>query len=111
MSRRENLIVGLDIGTTKICAIVAERRSDTVEVIGVGVAPCDGLRKGVVVNIEATVASIRKAIEEAESMACCEIDGAVPPNEYWATYPAPTEPDLLKFPTAIRSPEGRRVSP
>lgn len=76
MSRRENLIVGLDIGTTKICAIVAERRSDTVEVIGVGVAPCEGLRKGVVVNIEATVTSIRKAIEEAESMACCEIDGA-----------------------------------
>ncbi len=76
MSRRDNQIVGLDIGTTKICAIVAERRGDAVEVIGVGVAPCEGLRKGVVVNIEATVGSIRKAVEEAESVAACEIDGA-----------------------------------
>ncbi len=76
MSRRENVIVGLDIGTTKICAIVAERRPDGVEVIGVGVAPCGGLRKGVVVDIESTVVSIRKAIEDAESTACCDIDGA-----------------------------------
>jgi len=74
MARKENLIVGLDIGTTKICAIVGERTKEGVEIIGIGVHPSKGLRKGVVVNIETTVASIRKAVEEAERMAGCEIN-------------------------------------
>jgi len=67
------IIVGLDIGTTKICAVVGETRDDGVEIIGMGSHPSDGLRKGVVVNIEHTVDSIKEAIEEAETMAGCEI--------------------------------------
>jgi len=67
------LIVGLDIGTTKICAVVGEVSGDKINVIGIGTHPSIGLRKGVVVNIEATVESIQKAVEEAELMAGCEI--------------------------------------
>lgn len=67
------IIVGLDIGTTKICAVVGEARPDGVEVIGMGSYPSEGLRKGVVINIERTVNSIKEAIEEAETMAGCEI--------------------------------------
>src|SRR5262250_2096661 len=67
------LIVGLDIGTTKICAIVGELTENGIDIIGIGTHPSKGLRKGVVVNIEATVASIRRAVEEAELMAGCEI--------------------------------------
>ena len=67
------IIVGLDIGTTKICAVVGEIRPDTIEIIGIGSHISEGLRKGVVVNIEKTVQSIKEAIEEAETMAGCEI--------------------------------------
>ncbi|MBX7096204.1 MAG: cell division protein FtsA [Myxococcaceae bacterium] len=67
------IIVGLDIGTTKICAIVGEVGDDGIDIIGIGTHPSKGLRKGVVVNIEATVGSIRRAIEEAEAMAGTEI--------------------------------------
>ncbi len=67
------IIVGLDIGTTKICAVVAEARPDGIEIIGMGSHPSDGLRKGVVINIENTVNSIKEAVEEAETMAGCEI--------------------------------------
>jgi cell division protein FtsA len=73
MSRREDLIVGLDIGTTKICVIVAERTENGVDVVGIGTHPSRGLRKGVVVDIDATVDSIKHAVEEAELMADCEI--------------------------------------
>lgn len=72
-ARRDNLIVGLDIGTTKICAIVGCVSDDGIEIVGIGSSPSTGLRKGVVINIESTVASIKKAIEEAELMAGCEI--------------------------------------
>ncbi len=66
----DNMILGLDLGTNKICALVAEAMPDgTLNVIGVGTAPSTGLRKGVVVNIEATVESVRKALAEAERMA------------------------------------------
>jgi len=67
------LIVGLDIGTTKICAVVGEIVNDAIEIIGVGTHASEGLRKGVVINIEKTVDSIKRAIEEAETMAGCEI--------------------------------------
>ena len=67
------IIVGLDIGTTKICAVVGEVRPDGVEIIGMGSHPSEGLRKGVVINIEHTVNSIKEAVEEAETMAGCEI--------------------------------------
>ena len=72
-ARKDNLIVGLDIGTTKICAIVGNVTEDGIDIVGIGTSPSRGLRKGVVINIESTVASIRKAVEEAELMAGCEI--------------------------------------
>ncbi len=69
-----NLIVGLDIGTSKVAAIVGEMNEDgEIEVIGIGSHPSRGLKKGVVVNLEATVQSIQRAIEEAEEMAGCRI--------------------------------------
>jgi cell division protein FtsA len=73
MQRRDNIVVGLDIGTTKICCVVGEVANGEINVIGIGTHPSIGLRKGVVVNIEATVESIKKAVEEAELMAGCEI--------------------------------------
>ena len=73
MQNQEKLIVGLDIGTTKICAVVGEISGKDINIIGIGTHPSIGLRKGVVVNIESTVESIKKAIEEAELMAGCEI--------------------------------------
>ncbi len=70
----KKLIVGLDIGTSKVVAIVGEvSEDDEVEVIGIGSHPSRGLKKGVVVNIESTVQSIQRAVEEAELMAGCEI--------------------------------------
>jgi cell division protein FtsA len=70
----KNLIVGLDIGTSKVVAVVAEVMSDgRHEVIGLGQHESKGLKKGVVVNIEATVESIQRALEEAELMADCKI--------------------------------------
>ena len=60
-ARRDNLIVGLDIGTTKICAIVGNLTEEGIEIVGIGTSPSSGLRKGVVINIESTVASIKKA--------------------------------------------------
>ena len=74
MAKRDSIVVGLDIGTTKICAIVGEMKQEGLEIIGIGTHPSKGLRKGVVVNIDSTVQSIRKAIEEAELMAGCEIN-------------------------------------
>ena len=73
MPVRENIIVGLDIGTTKICAVVGEVIDKEINIIGIGTHPSIGLRKGVVVNIESTVDSIKKAVEEAELMAGYEI--------------------------------------
>ncbi|MCL6620895.1 MAG: cell division protein FtsA [Syntrophobacterales bacterium] len=70
----QELIVGLDIGTTKVCAVVGEVRDQQLDIVGIGTAPtAGGLRKGVVVNIDTTVRAIRKAVEEAETMAGCEI--------------------------------------
>jgi cell division protein FtsA len=72
-NKRENLIVGLDIGTTKICAIIGNLTDEGLDIVGIGTSPSKGLRKGVVINIESTVSAIRKAIQEAELMAGCEI--------------------------------------
>ena len=70
----KNLIVGLDVGTSKVVAIVGEIKPDNeIEIIGIGSHPSRGLKKGVVVNIESTVQSIQRALEEAELMAGCEI--------------------------------------
>ena len=74
VKEHKDVIVGLDIGTSKIVAIVAEIAADgTLNVIGIGTQPSRGLKKGVVVNIEATTASIQRVLEEAELMADCRI--------------------------------------
>lgn len=73
MREYENLVVGLDVGTTKICAVVGEISGGEINIIGIGTHPSIGLRKGVVVNIDSTVESIKKAVEDAELMAGCEI--------------------------------------
>ena len=70
----KNLIIGLDIGTSKVVAIVGEVKVDgEIEIVGLGSHPSRGLKRGVVVNIESTVQSIQRAVEEAELMAGCEI--------------------------------------
>ena len=70
----KNMIVGLDIGTSKVAAIVCEIIADgSIEIVGIGTHPSKGLKKGVVVNIESTVQSIKRAVEEAELMAGCQI--------------------------------------
>ena len=87
LSRRDNIVVGLDIGTTKICAVVSEVKTGkstttcalnggagTVEIIGIGTSPSHGLKKGIVINIDNTVDSIKRAVEEAELMAGVEIN-------------------------------------
>src|SRR6185369_6788510 len=68
------IIVGLDIGTTKICCIVGEVSPSGLDITGIGTAPSKGLKKGVVINIESTVSAIKKAVEEAELMAGVQIE-------------------------------------
>ncbi len=68
-----DLVVGLDIGTTKICCVVGEVFEDRIEIIGVGTVPSLGLKKGIVVNIESTVNSIRQAVKLAEASAGCDL--------------------------------------
>ena len=68
------MIVGLDIGTSKVVAVVGEVNPDGgIEVVGIGSHPSRGMKKGVVVNIESTVSAIQRAVEEAELMAGCQI--------------------------------------
>ena len=70
----KRMIVGLDIGTSKVVAVVGEIDSDgTIDIVGIGSHPSKGLKKGVVVNIESTVNAIQRAVEEAELMAGCQI--------------------------------------
>lgn len=74
MSYDDDVIVGLDIGTTKVCAIIGRiNEYEGVDIVGVGVSPSRGLRKGVVVNIESTVNSVATAVEKAELMAGIEV--------------------------------------
>lgn len=75
MAQKSDIVVGLDIGTTKIAVIVAQVGiGGKVDIIGIGRSPSHGLRKGVVVNIDATVKAIKDAVQEAELMAGCEIN-------------------------------------
>ena len=77
MPRLDRYIVGLDVGSTKVCAVIGESMDDGVlEIVGVGLASSTGQRKGVVVNIDETVESIKAAIEEAELMAGISVDRA-----------------------------------
>ncbi|MCX5840564.1 MAG: cell division protein FtsA, partial [Deltaproteobacteria bacterium] len=73
MAKKTNVIVGLDLGTTKTCVIVGEITDQGMDIIGIGSYPSEGLRKGVVVNIDSTVEAIKKAVDEAEHMSGCEI--------------------------------------
>ncbi|MEI7904390.1 MAG: cell division protein FtsA [Candidatus Firestonebacteria bacterium] len=71
---KENIVVGLDIGTTKICCIIGETDADgTINIIGIGNTPSKGLKKGIVVNIELTVESIKKSVDDASRMAGVEV--------------------------------------
>jgi len=73
-AQEQKMIVGLDIGTSKVVVIVGELSSDgQIEIVGIGSNPSRGMKKGVVVNIESTVQSIQRAVEEAELMAGCQI--------------------------------------
>ncbi len=75
MARKERYLVGLDVGTSKITAIVGEAGDEgELDIIGIGLADSKGIRRGVVVNLEAAVESIKKAIDEAELTAGVEID-------------------------------------
>src|SRR5437016_295613 len=75
LARRERYLVGLDVGTSRVTTVVGESMDDgTLDVVGIGVAESRGIKRGVVVNVDAAVDSIKKAIEEAELMAGVEID-------------------------------------
>src|SRR3990172_7421968 len=77
MSKKDHYLVGLDIGTTKVCMLVAEVRDDgTIDIIGMGSCDSKGLRKGVIINIDPTVECIRKVVEEAELMSGVNIEEA-----------------------------------
>ena len=71
---RSEIIVGLDVGTTKVCTIVGElAEGDRIDILGVGLAPSTGLRKGVVVDIDSTVAAITQSVRQAENSACTSL--------------------------------------
>ena len=74
----DDLIVGLDIGTTKVCAVIGElNEAGKIEIVGIGTAPSEGLRKGVVINIETTLKAVTKAIEAAEMMSGREVGSVI----------------------------------
>lgn len=77
MANNAELFVGLDIGTSKVAVIVGEMREDGPEIVGIGAAPSEGLKKGVVVNLDATAQAIEEAVKEAEVTAGCEIHTVV----------------------------------
>jgi cell division protein FtsA len=77
MATSPPIVVGLDAGTSKVCVVVAEAAGDRAEIVGIGTAPSRGIQKGAVVNIDATVDAIHKAVEEAEVMAGCSIRDVV----------------------------------
>lgn len=73
----QEIVAGLDIGTTKVCVAIGKRCKDGIEIIGVGQSPSLGVKQGMVVNMESTAAAIRKAVTEAELMAGCEVHNVV----------------------------------
>ena len=66
MSKKDRYIIGLDVGSTKTCALIAEVDGEQVRFLALGAAESKGLRKGLIVNLDSTVSSIRRAVEEAE---------------------------------------------
>ncbi len=77
MAKKDKYLVGLDIGSTKTCVLIAEIDDQQVKFLGLGAAESKGLRKGLIVNLDSTVSSIRRAVEEAESVANVPVDSAV----------------------------------
>ncbi len=75
MKGRQPLVASLDIGTTKVCTVVGEAHKEGLTILGVGTHPNKGLRKGMVINLEAVVNAVQRSVEEAELMAGCEISG------------------------------------
>ena len=76
MSKKEKYLVGLDVGSTKTCALLAEIDGEQVRFLALGAAESKGLRKGLIVNLDSTVSSIRRAVEEAESVANVPVEEA-----------------------------------
>ena len=77
MAKKERYLVGLDIGSTKTCALIAELDGEEVKFVSLGAAESKGLRKGLIVNLDSTASSIRRAVEEAESVAGVPVESAV----------------------------------
>ncbi len=77
MAKKDKYLVGLDIGSTKTCVLLAEMENDQVKFLALGAAESKGLRKGLIVNLDSTVSSIRRAVEEAESVANVPVESAV----------------------------------
>ncbi|HEX3600976.1 MAG TPA: cell division protein FtsA, partial [Lacipirellulaceae bacterium] len=77
MSKRDRYLVGLDIGSTKTCVLIAELADEQVKFLALGAAESKGLRKGSIVNLEATVSSIRRAVEEAEGVSGIPVESAL----------------------------------
>ncbi len=77
MSKKDRYIVGLDIGSTKTCALIGEIEEGRVKFLALGAAESKGLRKGLIVNLDSTVSSIRRAVEEAEGVASVPVESAV----------------------------------
>ncbi|HEX9759968.1 MAG TPA: cell division protein FtsA, partial [Candidatus Acidoferrales bacterium] len=77
MGKKDRYIVALDIGSTKTCALMGELDQDTVRFLAMGAAESKGLRKGLIVNLDSTVTSIRRAVEEAESAAGVPVESAI----------------------------------
>jgi len=77
LSKKDKYIVGLDIGSTKTCVMIAKVDEEQVNFLALGAAESKGLRKGLIVNLDSTVSSIRRAVEEAESVANVPVESAV----------------------------------
>jgi cell division protein FtsA len=77
LSKKDKYVVGLDIGSTKTCALIAEIDEEQVKFLALGAAESKGLRKGLIVNLDSTVSSIRRAVEEAESVANVPVESAI----------------------------------
>ncbi len=77
MAKKDKYIVGLDIGSTKTCALLAEMENDQLRFLALGAAESKGLRKGLIVNLDSTVSSIRRAVEEAEGVANVPVESAI----------------------------------
>ena len=71
--KKKEFVVGLDIGTTKICAMIGEREDDGIRVIGMGLTPSNGLRKGIIVDLKGTSDSVKRAVEKAEAASEVEV--------------------------------------